>query len=83
MTEEPVLIQAALASAVNATLGLLGLLFKWPQEVMSGLILASGAWITFAAIALGRSKVVPTQKVDTVMDLRGEPKITDAEYKAA
>jgi len=50
---------------------------------MSGLILASGAWITFAAIALGRSKVVPTQKVDTVMDLRGEPKITDAEYKAA
>jgi len=80
---EPITVQAALVSAVNLTLGLLGLLFDWPQETMSVLIAVSGAWITLAAIVLGRSQVVPTVKVDTIMDNRGQPNITSEEYKAA
>lgn len=81
-SNEPTALQAAALTAVNATLGLLGLVLNWPQETMAALLLVSGAWISFAALML-RAKVVPVVKVQAIMDQRGASQITDAEFKAA
>lgn len=82
MGNEPTAVQAALVTAVNATLGLLSLVFNWSQELTASLLLVSGAWTTFAFLA-ARSQVTPTAKVQSIMDARGAERISDAEFKAA
>lgn len=62
MDNEPVMFQALLVAAVNATLGLFGFIFNWSEELMASLFVASSAWIALAAF-YARSKVTPTSKL--------------------
>lgn len=59
---EPVAIQAALAAAINATLGLLSL-FGVSNEVVGGLQIVAGLWIVVIFLVWVRPRVTPTSNV--------------------
>lgn len=65
ITNEPVTLQAVLVAAINATLAAIGHIFDWPEETMTVLLLASGAWTTVLAVLLGRNKVTPLAKLNS------------------
>lgn len=67
MENEPVTLQAVLGGAVNATLGLLALIFDWPAETTAALLLASASWIGVLAY-FARSKVVPVVKLEKLQE---------------
>lgn len=71
MNTEPSRLLALITAAVTATVGLLALLFSWPEEVVAGLVIVLGAWIAVLG-EIVRSKVTPTDQV----------KLTVAEHQA-
>lgn len=70
MTTEPVAVQAAIAAAINVTLGLLSF-FGINNELVGALQIVAGAWITVIFTFVVRAKVTPNARVAlTVQDVQ-------------
>lgn len=59
---EPVTLHAAIASAINVTLGLLNFLGV-SQELVGALQVVAAAWILVIFVAFVRNKVMPVDRV--------------------
>lgn len=83
MNEEPVTLQAAILAAIQTTLGVLADTFNWSNELVSRLMVASGAWTVLLLLIFVRPTVTPVTKVQNIMSKRNQPDVTEAEFKAA
>lgn len=76
---EPVTLQAAIAAAINATLGLLSVFEVFEPQVVGALQIVAGLWIIVIGLLWVRKRVTPN--VNVALTVTDEQKLLDAGFQ--